>query len=47
MRVPHFDRFVKRASNEVMHPLVRPVYTINFRTMRLYSRSRKRTFLSN
>lgn len=45
MRVPHFDRFVKRASNEVVHPLMRPVYTINLRRMRLYSRSRKRTFL--
>jgi hypothetical protein len=45
MRIPHFDRFVKRASDKVVHSRMRPIYTINLRSMRLYSRSRKRTFL--
>lgn len=41
MHIPYFDRFVKRTGDEVVHSIMCPVYTVNLRSMRLYSRGRK------
>jgi len=41
MRIPHFDRFVQRTGDEVLHSSMRPVYTIDLCSMRLYSCGRK------